>query len=42
MFLRSSWLHYRWNDSAEVDDRMDKLNKVIAMMRGNALKKLNK
>jgi thymidylate synthase len=42
MFLRSNWLHYRWNVTSETDDRIDQLSKVIAMIKGNTIKQLEK
>ena len=41
-FLRSNWLHFKWNGSDEVDDRMDKLNKMVSMMRGGVARRIEK
>lgn len=34
-FLRAVWTTHRCSDSMSVDDRLDRLNKVVAMVRGN-------
>lgn len=34
-FLRAAWTNHRSNDETPLDDRLDRLNKVVAMVRGH-------
>lgn len=34
-FLRAVWTGYRVNEDTPLDDRLDRLNKIVAMVRGN-------
>lgn len=41
-FLREQWVRYRVSDGMDLDDRVDKLSKVVANIRGRVARKVGR
>lgn len=40
--MRTEWTHYRDCEELDLDDRIDKLSKVVAMIRGKVSRRIEK
>jgi len=40
--MRNQWMHYRDCEDLDLNDRIDKLSKVVAMIRGKVSRRIEK